>query len=459
MITRTLARHSTQPTLKHASALRLTLLALALAGTSSTLSAMTLTEAVNKAFATDPTATSSLATRDADREAGWQERATYLPKISASGAYNANNTNVVKTPFAPVGFRESYNGWNSSIEFRQPLYRYDFFARARRANARDAQAELGFLQRQQALIEMVAERYIAVLQAGNELKLAEADANATRKSRDDTRKRYDVQLVPGTDLKEAQARDDLSQANLLSAQQSLEAARDALDESTGAGREPLSALNSDTALPGLDSVDPEVWIKRARSNNPSYLLAQTNYDVAKADVESRRSDALPTVDFVAADQRQDTSESRIGARAYNGLVGVEVKVPIFASGANLSRIREAQARLRYADSERNRIGRDMERQTRVLVRDVQTAQAQAQAYQQASLSAQAAEQATRYGYEAGKRTITDVLNAQSNTVQARRNLDQSRYNIVLKTLQLQQQVGDLNATDIAAIDQLLTPAL
>ena len=58
----------------------------------------------------------------------------------------------------------------------------------------------------------------------------------------------------------------------------------------------------------------------------------------------------------------------------------------------------------------------------------------------------------------GKRTITDVLNAQSNTVQARRNLDQSRYDVLLKTLQLKQQAGTLGPDDLAAIDQLLTPA-
>lgn len=441
-----------------AHALTLSLLAASIMSASN-VSAMTLSEAIERAMSRDPQAMSALANRDADREASIQERATLLPKVNAIGSINSVDSEIVKTPFSPRGFNEYYSGWSTSIELRQPLYRYDILARLRRANVRDTQAEMAYIQRQQALIELVAERYIGVLQANNELTLAQADATAIRKSLDDTRKRYDVQLVPGTDLKEAQARDDLSQANLLAAQQMVEAARDALDESTGGGREPLSSLNPNTALTTLDSTDASTWLARAHNNNPSYQLAKAAYEVAKNDVDSRRSEALPTVDIVAANQRQDQSDSRIGSRAQNNQIGFELKVPIFASGANVSRIRESQARLRATEADRNRIDLDIQRDTRRLVRDVQTAQAQARAYQRAVESAQAAQQATRYGYEAGKRTITDVLNAQSYSVQAQRNLDQSRYNILLKTLQLKQQTGDLNATEIAAIDQLLTPPL
>lgn len=460
----TLVSHASQPLIRASArtwqmhALTLSLLTASIMS-ASTVSAMTLSEAIERALVRDPQAMSALANRDADREASVQERASLLPKVNAIGTINAVDSEITKTPFSPRGFNEYYSGWSTSIELRQPLYRYDILARLRRANVRDTQAEMGYVQRQQALIELVAERYIGVLQASNELTLAQADATAIRKSLDDTRKRYDVQLVPGTDLKEAQARDDLSQANLLAAQQMVEAARDALDESTGGGREPLATLNSSTALPALEGTDAATWVERARSNNPSYQLAKAAYEVAKNDVDSRRSESLPTVDIVAANQRQDQSDSRIGSRAQNNQIGLELKVPIFASGANVSRIRESQARMRATEADRNRIDLDIQRETRRLVRDVQTAHAQARAYQRAVESAQAAQQATRYGYEAGKRTITDVLNSQSYSVQAQRNLDQSRYNILLKTLQLKQQTGDLNATEIASIDQLLTPPL
>ena len=436
--------------------LRLSLLALLLAG-AAPAQAMSLTEALDRAMASDPVAAEALASRDADREAGVQERATRLPQVNASGSWSNTKSDVISTPFG-AGFNERYNGWNAGVELRQPLFRYDWLARGRRAEARDAQAEAGYVQRIQALVSRVAERYLGVLMARNELSLAQAEADAVRKSLEDTRKRYEVQLVPGTDLKEAQARDDLAQARLLSAGTALESAQDALDETTGNGRAALSSLAPDATLPALDNDDPEVWVARAQENSPAYRQAQAAYEVARANVETARSGALPVVDAVASYGHQDTSESRIGSEANNTVLGVEVKVPLFASGANMSRVRQAQAGLRAAEAERDRIQRELSRGTRQLVRGVQTARAQAAAYARAVDSAQAAEQATRYGYEAGKRTITDVLNAQSNTVQAHRNLDQSRYDTLLKTLQLRQQVGVLGADDLTAIDQLLTPA-
>ena len=416
---------------------------------------MTLREALQRAIDSDPAVAASLAQRAADREAGVQERATRLPQINASGTISTTDSEVISTPFG-AGFQERYDGWNVSAELRQPLFRYDFLARGHRADAQDQIGEQAFIQRGQALVVRVADRYLAVLKAANELTLAQSEAEAVEKSLSDVRKRYDVQLVAGTDLKEAQARHDLAQAALLSAQQAVESAQDALDETTGNGRAQLFTLKAGTALPALDSLDAEVWLTRARANSPAYQQTLAQVELAQANVTSRRSEALPTVDVVASHGRQDMSESNIGSKANSTVFGLEVRVPIFTSGSQSSKVREAQARLTQAQAEQARSERELLRETRRLFREVETARAQSLAYQRAVESAQAAEQATRYGYEAGKRTITDVLNAQSNTVQAQRNLDRSRYDALLKMLQLKQQAGVLDAADLAAFDTLLT---
>lgn len=427
---------------------------------SSGADALTLTEAWQRAGDVDPSLAAARAQRDADQELAVQERATRLPRISAVGTLNNTDTNVTKPPvFIPNGYQERYNNWTASVEARQALFRYDWWARGRRAEAREQQAELRLVQRQQAQMAQVAQRYLGVLQAASALAQAEADAGAVRRSLEDTRKRYEVQLVPGTDLKEAQARDDLKQAALLSARQSLATARDALDELVGSGDQSLAFLAADAPLPALAPADSDSWLRLARERNPGLLLARSAEEVARADVDSTRSDGLPTLDLVATHARQDLSDSRIGSKLDTTQVGVELRVPIFSSGAASSKLREMQARLRASQADRQRIERELDRNVRSALRNVQTTAAQTEAFHRVADSAQAAEQAVRYGYEAGKRTIADVLNAQSNTVQARRNLDQSRYDLLLCILQLKQQAGVLTPDDLAAIDRLLTPAL
>lgn len=426
-----------------------------------TTATMSLREALQRAIDSDPAVASSLAQRAADREAGIQERATRLPSLNVSGVIKNTDSEVLSTPFkdpsaTSSGFEERYDSWQVGAELRQPLFRYDLLARGRRADAQDQLGEQAFIQRGQALVIRVAERYLAVLNASNELISAQTEAEAVSKSLSDVRKRYDVQLVAGTDLKEAQARHDLAQANLLAAQQAVDSAQDALDEVTGNGRAQLYALQTSRALPDLDSLDVEVWLTRARKNNPAYQQAIANLEIAQANATSRRSEALPVLDLVASHGRQDMSESRIGSKANSTEVGVELRMPIFAGGALSSKVREAQARLAQAEADKARQERELLRDTRKLFREVQTGRAQSQAFQRALESSQAAEQATRYGYEAGKRTITDVLNAQSNTVQAKRNLDRSRYDVLLKMLQLKQQVGILDANDLTTVDSILT---
>ena len=435
--------------------------AMRMAPTQAPTPTMTLREALQRAIDSDPAVAASLAERAADREVGVQERATRLPTLNITAAIKNTDSEVLSTPFknpaaTTSGFDERYDSWQMGAELRQPLFRYDFLARGRRASAQDQLAEQAFIQRGQALVIRVADRYLAVLNASNELALAQSEAEAVGKSLSDVRKRYDVQLVAGTDLKEAQARHDLAQANLLAAQQAVDSAQDALDEVTGNGRAQLYVLNPSAELPALDSLDAEVWLTRARANNPAYQQALAQVAVAQANATSRRSESLPVLDLVASHGRQDMSESRIGSKANSTEVGVELRLPLFAGGAYASKVREAQARLDQAQAQQARSERELLRETRRLFREVQTARAQSQAYQRAVESSQAAEQATRYGYEAGKRTITDVLNAQSNTVQAKRNLDRSRYDVLLKMLQLKQQAGVLDANDLTAVDTLLT---
>lgn len=419
--------------------------------------AMTLSEALKLAEQRDPAVAGSLAQLDADRELGRQARATLLPQASVVGRYQETDSKVALTPFGGAGFNERYPNWEYLAELRQPVFRFDFLARLRRADALDEQAEAAGAQREQALIYRVADRYLGVLRARSALALSEREAASIRRSLEDTRKRFEVQLVPGTDLREAQARDDLAQAALLVARQRLETAQDLLEESTGNGYVALPDLAPDAPLPGLDEDSRDIWLQRTLAGNPALRLARANLDIARANSRSSQSQALPELDAVASYGEQDQSEARFASKGSTTVVGLELRVPLLAGGGNLSRIREASARLRQAQGEMDRLVGEVQRETRRLLREAQTTRLQVGAFRQALASATVAEQATRYGYEAGKRTMVDVLNAQAATAAAQRNLDDARYNHLLSLLALKQYAGALGLSDFELLDELLTP--
>ena len=78
-----------------------------------------------------------------------------------------------------------------------------------------------------------------------------------------------------------------------------------------------------------------------------------------------------------------------------------------------------------------------------------------QALEAAESSSQLALEATQLGYRVGVRVNLDVLNAQTQLFQTRRDLARARYDVLLGTLRLRQAAGQVTAQDVAAVDRLL----
>ncbi len=431
------------------------LLAVAVLAGATSASAMTLSEALQAADGHDPTRAVYEAQYAADRESGIIERAAVRPRLDLQGNGNYARTESQSPLFG--SFQDKYPSWSANAQLRQPLFRLDWFDIGERAKAAESQAELAHRSAQLDLLLRVAQRYFNVLIAQDQLEQAQAEARAVDKSLTDTRQRFDVELVAGTDLKEAQARQDLAQAALVGAQRNLDNARDELDETTGRGDAALPALSGEIAFPPLLPAKVDEWVAAAREGSPRIALAEQSAVVARTRYASAKAQAYPTLDLVGSVSRDDTSDFDFGQRTDDARIGVQLNVPLYAGGATRAGLRQADAQREVAEAELARVQRETERQTRQQYRTLETRYAEVSAYRRSLASAETAEVATRNGYDAGTRTITDVLDAQSRVVQSRRDLNSARYTLLLDLLQLKQTVGRLSERDFAEIDALLAP--
>ncbi len=427
------------------------LLALALGLCAGHALAMSPGQALQMAAERDPALASSRAAFAAETEAGEQERSALRPTFGlvSDGYFNHSDST-----FAFGSEKDNYPSWSAYLQARQPLFRMDWSARGDRADLREALARENLEDRLRSFVARVSQRYLDTLLAEDEVDQAEGEARAVRESLNDTRKRYEVELVPGTDLKEAQARDDLSQAELVSARAGAEQARDALQEVTGYDRARLPRLREDMVFPALDPVEVEGWLKIAADNSTATTAGKLRLQLATADLKSRRAEAWPTVDLVAQAGRTDSLDYALGARQDDAKVGVELNLPIYAGGYNTSRVREAEARVQEATSELQRASLETDRSIRSLFRAVETARLRSSAYSRALDSAVLAEAASRNGYDAGTRTINDVLDAKSRVTQARRNRNAARYDLLTQSLLLYAAAGILDTAAVARADAL-----
>jgi len=224
---------------------------------------------------------------------------------------------------------------------------------------------------------------------------------------------------------------------------------------TGERVEALPRLSAETEFPALQPMELEPWRERALATSPALRSQRESVTIARTNLNSSKSARAPTVDMGASAGRDDSSEYDFGQTQDDARLGVELNVPIYAGGINASQIRQADARYRAAQAELRRLELSTRQEVRRLFGDVETGYVEAKAYARALDSARVAETATQNGYDAGTRTITDVLEARSSVVEAQRNLNQTRYQLLLNILQLKQVVGVLRRQDFVEVDRLL----
>jgi len=134
---------------------------------------------------------------------------------------------------------------------------------------------------------------------------------------------------------------------------------------------------------------------------------------------------------------------------------VALNVPLFAGFAVQNRIKETLSLEEKARADLDNARRTVAQAARAAFFGVQSGLSQVAALQAAEASSQSALDANLLGYQVGVRINIDVLNAQSQLYQTKRDLASARYNVLVGTLRLKQVAGTLTAADVAAVDAML----
>ena len=380
------------------------------------------------------------------------EQARALMRPSAALSANLGRTQTKPT----VGDNFANNSYGATLSGKQPLFN-------RANNATIAQAErtlessLADLDTaEQDLILRVSQAYFDVLGAQDTLETTRANKTAIAEQLASAKRNFEVGTATITDTREAQARFDLATAQEIAADNDLVSKRIALDQLVGRTNVTPRPLAVPVALPPTASVPLEQLVSRAADEHPAVRRAQVAYEVAQLETEKARAQALPTVDAVAS---VAGGHGTIAANAtgYNaaGTIGVQINVPLYAGGSIQNRIRETIVLEERSRNDLEAARRTVAQSTKQAYYTVQSSAAQVKALEAAEASSQLALEATQLGYRVGIRVNVDVLNAQSQLYQTRRDLARARYDLLLATLRLRQASGRLVASDVLGIDRLL----
>ena len=422
---------------------------------------MDLRQAYEAAYENDATIRAARAGAEASRERLPQARAQQLPNVSLNANRNHNDlTSQTRNILGqPTTTENQYYSGSQTLSVRQPLYRPYVSAQVRQAQAQVKDADAALERDEQSLVTRVGEAYFDALLAHDQVLLVGAQKSTYTTQLEAARRGLEAGSGTRTDVDEAQARLDLTLAQELEAQQSVEFTRRRLEVLTGRQVDVLAPLDVQRFTPALPTPNQlDAWVDRAEQASPEMQSLRAQLDAAREEVEKAKAGHKPTLDAVAQWSRSSSdSVTSVNSRYDNKTIGLQLSVPLYAGGAVSSAVRQAvaaQERAREAlEATRLDLGVRVHREFRGVTEGV----LRVRALEQAVRSAEQAVLSNQKSFQAGSRTTVDVLNAEQQKTMAQRDLAQARYLHLVSRLRLQALAGEDRRASVEQVNGALAP--
>ena len=388
-----------------------------------------------------------------------QARAQMLPNVGVNINYTRNRLTSTSPSFLGEDqtTETGYPSSNLALAVRQPLYRPVLAAQYRQAQAQVDDANALLAQEEQTLVVRVASAYFEAVLSNEQLALVLAQQAFNRTQLDAARKIFAAGAGIRTDVDEAQARLDMSLALEIEARQNIGYTQQQLQVLVNQAVDVLDPLD----VTKLELLAPqparlEDWIARAEQGSPQLRSLKAQMEAAREEVAKARTGHLPTLDAVAQWSRSKSDSVTSIRSAYdNKSLGLQLNIPIYAGGAVNSAVRQALANQERSEQALEGVRRELGVRVNKEFRGVTESIPKIRALEQAVTSADQLVLSSRRSFQAGSRTVIDVLNAEQQRMVVLRDLAQARYVYLISKIRLLALAGDADLEAVQAVNRML----
>jgi len=409
-------------------------------------SAEDLLQVYAEARAADPQLAAVDAARGVQRELVTQARAGLLPQ------WSLNATELRGSQDGQDGARQHQLGSTISQVLLDLGQLRSWDAAKTLASAQDASVRAA----EQDLCARVASAYFGVLSAQASLATTLANEGAFEQQVSQAQARFDAGLSAAVDVDQARAYYELSRGNTVQARQTLADARQTLAQITGRMPNDLKPLAEE--LPALppQPAEAQAWVAQALQANPQLQAQRLILNASEQRVSAARAAHLPTLSVgVDSAQLRGANVAPQDLGRTNTQVALRLNIPIFAGFATQSQVRQASYQREATRAQLEISQRALVRETQAQYQAVLAGVALMQSTRAAVDASARMLASTRAGQPLGTRTMTDLLLAIQTQASAQNAYEQARHRYVLAKLLLQQAAGNLNETELAAVNTLL----
>lgn len=397
-------------------------------------SALSLKEALETAYNANPEIKSERENLGATDEGVAQAVSEFRPTAAVDYSRGRQRSSYAGAD-AEYGDKET-----RQLTLDQPIF--DGFGSVSRYRAAKLQVSAGREQlsavTQDVLLRTVT-AYMDVLRDTAVLELSKNNVGVLNKQLDASEDRFDVGEVTRTDVAQSKAR--VSRAISEQAQSEGRLASSMASFERLVGMSP-SSLEEQKMIPELPAA-LEQAIAIARENNPSLQNANYRQQSLQEQVNASKAAVLPSVSLQGYLRREQGAGVTGGNDYDNDAVTMNVRVPLYQSGSEYSRVRESkQNYLRAKYTALDTSNETVERVTRAW-EDLQASIASIQANESAIDAATVALDGVKQEQQYGARTVLDVLDAEQELFSARVNLVRSQRDKLVAAYTLISEMGQL----------------
>lgn len=443
----------------------ITLIAMSLTASSQSADLM---DVYRQALENDPQFKAAYSTYRSQSEAVPQAWSALLPQVNILTSAGRNHQAVKLTS---IEVDQYYNGNQWQVSASQAVFNYQAWSQVQQAKASVKAALATFNSAAQDLILRTSSAYLDLLFARDTLNFAEAKKAANARQLEQARQRFNVGLDAITSVYEAQAANDQSAAQVISAKNSLINKGELLSKITNHLYDTISPLR-DSKIPLIKPEPNNVddWVATGLKQNYKLFSAKFNLLAARENIKVKTAGNWPTFAIQGSSMQTHYDTGGDGGNTVSSFannifvplkqstsnISLTMNFPVFQGGLVASQTRQAQFNFQTSSEQMEQAYRDVIVNSRIAFNTIIDGISKVQADRQTVMSQQNSLDSVQAQYEVGTRTMTDVVNAQQHLFEAQKQLAGDQYGLINAILNLKFMAGSLNVADVEEINSWLT---
>lgn len=347
-----------------------------------------------------------------------------------------------------------FNGRRAILSARQALLDRASTLRRDGALATVRQSELEVEMARNDLFAQLADQYLLVLHAFDELAQLQAEKDAADRQVQRLRAMRQREMAKVTDLAEAIAWAQQLATREIDARNKADGARVRLRELVGRDPGELKTL-ARSFFPVVPETE-QYWVERVFAANPLIAARRTAVEVGRVGVRAVEAEHWPTLNLLLQRNQSNQDIDNAPRRDFTvDLVALELRIPIYEGGRVNAASASATAQAAIAAEQLEATRREIERETRLLYASAVANRARIDSTDAEVDALEYNVRAQERGFELGVVTVIQVLDARRRLLRARADQAKARYDYLRDLIGLRLRAGNFTEQEVRSFNDWL----